>query len=71
MSQENVAVIRRLYERLAAGDVAGVLASLSPDIVWREAERLPMRIATPTTGPRRSRPACSPAASANGTALAP
>jgi ketosteroid isomerase-like protein len=51
MSQENVATVRRLYEAFAAGDVETILALLSPDIEWHEAENFPYADNSPYRGP--------------------
>jgi len=51
MSQENVALIRGLYDGFAAGDVAAVLGAMSPDIVWNEAENFPYADGNPYVGP--------------------
>ena len=51
MSQENVNIVRRLYEAFAAGDVDTVLTLLSPDIVWTEAENFPYADNNPYRGP--------------------
>ncbi len=51
MSQENVALIRGLYDAFAIGDVPGVLALMSPDIVWHEAEHFPYADGNPYVGP--------------------
>ena len=51
MSQENVATVRRLYDAFAAGDVETILALLSPDIVWTEAENFPYADNNPYRGP--------------------
>ncbi|MCP3733029.1 nuclear transport factor 2 family protein [Sphingomonas sp. MG17] len=51
MSAENVAVIQGLYDAFAAGDVAGVLGRMSPDIVWCEAENFPYADGNPYRGP--------------------
>ncbi len=42
MSDENLALIRSIYDALAAGDVGAVLGAMSDDIVWNEAERQPL-----------------------------
>ncbi len=36
MSDENVAVVRGIYESFGRGDVPAVLAALSPDVEWVE-----------------------------------
>jgi ketosteroid isomerase-like protein len=51
MSKENVAVVRGIYDAFAAGDVAGVLGRMSPNIVWNEAENFPYADGNPYVGP--------------------
>ncbi len=51
MSQNNVDLIRTLYGALAAGDVGAVVARMSPDIVWNEAENFPYSDNNPYRGP--------------------
>lgn len=51
MSQENVALVRGVYEAFAAGDVGGVLGRMSPAIVWNEAENFPYADGNPYVGP--------------------
>ena len=51
MSQHNVDLIRGIYDALAAGDIEGVIARLSPDIVWNEAENFLYADHNPYTGP--------------------
>lgn len=41
MSQENVEIVRRLFEAVERRDLAGVLAAYDENIVIREAESLP------------------------------
>ena len=50
MSKNNVEVIRGLYDAFAAGDVAGVLGRMSPEIVWNEAENFPYADGNPYVG---------------------
>ena len=38
MSQENVNIVRSMYDAFARGDIPAVLAVLDPGIEWREAE---------------------------------
>lgn len=38
MSQDNVDVVRAIYAAFAAGDVPGVFARMSAEMVWNEAE---------------------------------
>ena len=51
MSQENVELIRGLYEAFARGDVEDVMGRMSPDIVWNEAENFPYSDGNPYVGP--------------------
>jgi hypothetical protein len=51
MSQENVDVVRGIYDAFAAGDVPAVLAAMAPDIVWNEAENFPLADGNPYRGP--------------------
>lgn len=51
MSQENVDLIRAIYDSFAAGDVPGVVARMSPDMVWNEAENFPYADGNPYRGP--------------------
>jgi len=51
MSQNNVDLIRTLYGAFAAGDVGAVVARMSPDIVWNEAENFPYSDGNPYRGP--------------------
>jgi len=51
MSQENVSLIRGIYEGFAAGDVGAVLGAMSPGIVWNEAENFPYADGNPYVGP--------------------
>lgn len=51
MPQANVALIRSLYDAFAKGDVATVLAAMSPEIVWNEAEGNPWADGNPYVGP--------------------
>jgi hypothetical protein len=41
MSQENVGLIKALYEVFGRGDVPAVLGAMDPAIVWNEAENFP------------------------------
>ena len=41
MSQENVEVIRRIYEAFGSGDVPAVLERMDEDVEWNEAENSP------------------------------
>jgi ketosteroid isomerase-like protein len=47
----SVRLIRSLYDAFARGDVPGVLACMSPGIVWNEAENFPYADGNPYVGP--------------------
>ena len=51
MSQQNVELIRAIYAAFEAGDVAGVIARMSPGMVWNEAENFPYADGNPYRGP--------------------
>lgn len=51
MSQENVGLIRGLYEAFGKGDVPAVLGAMDPAIVWNEAESFPYADRNPYVGP--------------------
>ena len=51
MSAENVAIVKGIYQAFATGDVPAVLAALSPDIEWNEAENFPYADGNPYHGP--------------------
>ena len=51
VSQQNIEVVRGIYEAFGAGDVDGVAARLHPDIVWNEAENYPYADGNPYRGP--------------------
>jgi hypothetical protein len=51
MSQDNVAVVRSVYEAFAKGDVPAVLAAMDPKIEWNEAENFPYADRNPYVGP--------------------
>lgn len=51
MSTKNVELIQGIYKAFGAGDVAAVLGSMSPDIVWNEAENFPYADGNPYVGP--------------------
>ena len=51
MSQENVALVRSIYDAFAAGDIPGVVGRMSPDMVWNEAENFPYADRNPYRGP--------------------
>lgn len=51
MTQQNVDLIRSIYEAFASGDIPGVVARMSPEIVWNEAENFPYADNNPYRGP--------------------
>ena len=51
MSAENVAAVKAIYQAFATGDVPAILAALSPDIEWNEAENFPYADGNPYHGP--------------------
>jgi hypothetical protein len=51
MSQENVAVVRNLYDAFGRGDVPTVIGLMDPQIVWNEAENFPLADRNPYVGP--------------------
>ena len=52
MSQENVQMIRDLYEAFGKGDVASVLGNMDRNIEWREAENFIYADRNPYIGPQ-------------------
>lgn len=52
MSQENLDLIRSIYDAFAVGDVPGVVSRMSSDIVWNEAENFPYADGNPYEGPQ-------------------
>jgi uncharacterized protein len=51
MSQENVGIIRGMYDAFARGDIPAVLDVFDPDIEWREAENFLYADRNPYIGP--------------------
>ncbi len=51
MSAENLDLIRAIYDAFAAGDITGVVARMSPGIVWNEAESFVYADGNPYVGP--------------------
>jgi uncharacterized protein len=51
MSHENAAIVQKLYAAFAIGDVGAVLANMSSDIIWNEAENNPYADGNPYVGP--------------------
>lgn len=52
MSQENVAVIRELYDSFGKGDVPAVLGQMDQHIEWNEAENFIYADRNPYVGPQ-------------------
>jgi uncharacterized protein len=52
MSQENITVIRGIYESFGTGDVASVLGQMHQHIEWREAENFIYADRSPYRGPQ-------------------
>ena len=52
MSEENVSLIRGLYEAFGKGNVPGVLGQLSKEIEWREADNFIYADRNPYIGPQ-------------------
>jgi len=50
MSTQNVELVQGIYDAFAAGNLANVLARMSPDIVWNEAENFPYADGNPYIG---------------------
>ena len=51
MSQENVSVVRGMYEAFAKGDVPAIIAALDPQVEWWEAENFIYADGNPYVGP--------------------
>ena len=52
MSQENITVIRGMYESFSKGDVTSVLGQMHQHIEWREAENFIYADRSPYRGPQ-------------------
>lgn len=52
MSQENIAVIRRMYESFSKGDITSVLGQMHQHIEWRQAENFIYADRNPYRGPQ-------------------
>ena len=50
-SNENVEIVQGMYDAFAVGDVPAVLAKMSPEIVWNEAESNSLADGNPYIGP--------------------
>lgn len=51
-SNPNVEIVQGMYDAFAAGDAPAVLAKLSPEIVWNEAESNSLADGNPYIGPQ-------------------
>ena len=51
MSEENVQIVRGLYEAFGKGDVPGVLGKIANNIEWREADNFIYADRNPYVGP--------------------
>ena len=51
MSAENVSIVKGIYEAFATGDIPAVVAAMSPDIEWNEAENFIYSDGNPYRGP--------------------
>jgi ketosteroid isomerase-like protein len=51
MTQSNVELVRGIYEAFGRGDIPAVLAAMSPDIEWNEAENFAYADGNPYRGP--------------------
>ena len=51
MSQQNVDLIRSIYDAFGAGDIPGVVGRMAPDMEWNEAENFPYADGNPYRGP--------------------
>ena len=50
MSADNVSLVKGIYHAFGTGDVPAVVAAMSPDIVWNEAENFPYADGNPYIG---------------------
>jgi ketosteroid isomerase-like protein len=50
MSQDNVDLIRSIYDAFATGDVPGVVGRMAADMEWNEAENFPYADGNPYRG---------------------
>jgi len=51
-NNQNVEIVRGMYDAFATGDAPAVLAKFSPDIVWNEAENNSLAEGNPYVGPQ-------------------
>lgn len=50
-TEQNIAIIDKLYEAFAAGDMPTVLGTMHPEIIWYEAESNSLADRNPYVGP--------------------
>jgi len=50
MSAENISVVKGIYQAFGTGDIPAVIAAMSPDIEWNEAENFPYSDGNPYVG---------------------
>ena len=50
MSDENVSLVKGIYEAFGSGDVPAVVAALGADVEWNEAENFPYADGNPYVG---------------------
>jgi len=50
MSAENVSLVKGIYAAFGTGDVPAVIAAMSPEIEWNEAENFPYADGNPYVG---------------------
>ena len=51
MSEQNVSIVKGMYEAFGKGDIAGVIAALDPQVEWLEAENFIYADNNPYIGP--------------------
>jgi ketosteroid isomerase-like protein len=51
LSQQNVGIVRSIYEAIGKGDVPTVLGAFTPDAEWREADNFIYAAGNPYVGP--------------------
>ena len=52
-SDDNAALVRRIYEAFGKGDIAAVAGAMTSDIIWMEAEGNPYADLNPYEGPNK------------------
>lgn len=51
VNSDNVNAVRKIYNAFGTGDIATVVAGMSPQIIWREADNFPYADKNPYVGP--------------------